>query len=140
MKTITLLGLICLVAVVSSTYYPWEYPYFNPYKYKINEYDNDYLEFFIPCEGGSGKYHYRYYDLPARWDYRGDKIYVPVRHYSLYRRYSVKVSVYDVNYRVYLKRTLVFSFVSKTEVRIYIRPYADDSSKDKCYFPSDNKL
>lgn len=58
---------------------------------------DDWSTFRIHAAGGSGIYDYRYYDLPSRWDYRNDDIYIPRNFRS--GRYQVKVKVYDVLWR-----------------------------------------
>lgn len=75
-----------------------------------------------------------------RWDYRGNYLYVPIKYYSYSQRQKVQVSVYDIGYRQYYKRTLEFSFTIDYKVRVYVRPWAYLPPKDVCDFPSDEKL
>ena len=110
MKLFKLFTLLCLVAIVFSSAYSTSLyrrnPWFNRYGVTFNKFDDSYYRLFVPCQGGSGSYSYRYYGLPSRWDYRGNYLYIPTRYYSYGTRYRVKTSVYDIGYRVYLKRTL----------------------------------
>lgn len=69
----------------------------NTQRTEFYRHDDEWSTFKINAAGGSGIYNYRYYDLPSRWDYRNDDIYIPTNFKS--GRYQVKVKVYDVFWR-----------------------------------------
>ena len=142
MKLVTLICLLSVIAFFASASGDWRYPWFSPEKKEFSLYDDHHYRLFVPCSGGSGNYHYRYSDLPYRWDYRGKYLYIPTKYYSYSRRYYVKTSVYDIYYKVYLKKTLVFSFTFDYKVSVYVRPYdyVYGYKKEVCVFPSDDKL
>ena len=58
---------------------------------------DEWNSFKIHAAGGSGVYSYRYYDLPAGWDYLNEDILVPIDFEE--GRYQFKVYVYDVLWR-----------------------------------------
>ena len=120
MKALAFLTLLCLVVLATSS---WHTPWFNKHKVEYNKYDDIYSRLFVPCEGGSGNYHFRYYNLPYHWDYRGKYLYVPENRFSYFKRYYVQASVYDIYWKVYLKRTLVFTFSPNYAVKVYVRPF-----------------
>ena len=137
MKLFAFITLLFLVIFVSGTrHIPW----FNQYKVDYKKHDDFYHRLFVPCEGGSGNYYFRYYNLPYHWDYRGRYLYVPTSKFAYFRRYYVQASVYDIDWKVYLKRTLVFEFAPKLIVNVHIRPFEKEEKKEECEFASDDKI
>ena len=127
MKVFARITLLFFVILGSSrSHLPW----FNQYKVDYKIHDDFYDRLFVPCEGGSGHYHFRYYNLPYHWDYRGKYLYVPKGRFAYFKRYQVQASVYDIDFHVTLKRTLVFEFAPSFVVKVQIRPFEKEEEKE----------
>lgn len=63
MKNLQLLAVLCLVLTASATDL-----WFDELGAKLSKKDDDWYKFFVPCDGGSGKYDYDFGDVPAGWD------------------------------------------------------------------------
>lgn len=139
MKLATILLVLGFVLFANTgSYTPW----FNYFKPELKR-EVDYYEVSVPVLGGSGSYEYRYYDLPYRWRFNGKYIQVPYKYYTYDTRYYVPVSVYDISYQTYLKKTLVFNFLKDYSVKVYVRPFdykVITVVDDTCNYPSDNMI
>ena len=150
MKSI-LLGMVAVLVLVNCQERLW----ISQYSYSYKPVDNKWNAFIPVVYGGSGKYSFKYDELPVGWD-TYDASWKKVDKNSLLipkkvkdDRYQVLVEVYDLRDKEFIRKYLILD-ISDGHITLFVRDHKDkyfnfDKSydykeKDIIQFPSWKKV
>lgn len=115
---ISVLSILFVLIVSTYTSGLW----FNLQKAKYENYNNE-KTIFVPCEGGSGRYRYEYRGLDKGLYATNNKIYIPSHSFKQGGFFGVRVTVFDLELEIHLRRVLIFQISLNKIEELYETDY-----------------